>query len=211
MEQYLVTGLFNLYTAKKFGIKNETMLVEATERTINELLKVRLSRFINNTYYPLLLNNNRKLYHCIPVHFDTTTKIVTSRLISNLRGKVAEDFWNTDEVQSTFKIDDINNSYPFSNIIKDNTESLIGEEMDGLYQTHISKLYQVSYGVSIGRVDYSGPLSLFNNQILTNLYNTRPTDESEFRQKYGIFKTGPVYNERIFEWYTDLFNYYDTF
>lgn len=214
MEKFLVAGLFNLYTRKEFGRMNETILVTAKETTVTDMLIARRNKVYNRSYYPLVINSNNRLYHAVPVDFNTETKVVTVRLISDLRTKDSEQFWNSDFVSSSRcdKTVDVTSSFPFSCVIREsNGPQQTQDEEYGLYHIPLDKLYQVSYGVSTGRIQYSGPLAELNNQIMTNLYNGKPEEEEDLEQDYGIKTTGPVYNKEIAKWYNALLDYYDRF
>ena len=214
MEKFLVAGLFNLYTRKKFGRMDETILVPAKETMVMDILAARKARVLNNSYYPFVINSNNKLYHALPIAYNDN--IVTVRLVSDLRTTNADDFWNTDEVSSSRcgKDIDVTSSYPFNNVIRGSTGPLIvqtSEDDYGLYHVPLDKMYQVSYGVLTGRVQYAGPLAELNNQIMTNLYNGKPEEGEDIIKDYGIKTTGAVYNKQIAKWYNALLGYYDEF
>ena len=215
MEKFLVAGLFNLYTRKRFGRMNETILVPAKETAITDILSSRKAKVLNRAYYPLVIGINNKLYHAIPVAYNNNTSLVTVRLISNLRTNDPEEFWNTDDVASSAcdSTVDVSSSYPFNNVIRESAGPVQTETEDeyGLYHIQLNKIYQVSYGVSTGRVQYAGPLAELNNQIMTNLYNGKPEEGEDLVKEYGIKTTGAIYNKQIAKWYQALIDHYDEF
>ncbi len=211
MEKFLVTGLYKLYTQKEFGRNKETILVPAEQSMISDILIARRKKVVNKIYYPLILDANNRLYHVVPLNFDASTNTVSVRVISNLKTNNPSEFWNIDADADTDNTGiDINSSYPYSNVLPNSAFARSGEEYD-IHNVDLSKLLQVSYGVMTGRVQYSGPLALLNNQVLTNLYSSRPDDESEFKQLYGMTYDGPVYNKILYKWYQVLYNNYDSF
>ncbi len=191
-------GIKNLYLKETFDSSMETILRKASTSDIKNILTARRYPTVNIKIKPLILLIDHMLYFVVPIKILDNQNVVV-RLLSNLLTTKPNEFWNNTIIKTKYDLLDISSSYPFSNVIpKQTIMSRNSDSLKGLLEIDNNSLYYFN------KDDIPGPLSYFNNQIMTNLYNIKPDNElknNELETLLGITKQGHSYNKYIYEWY----------